>query len=277
MFLAHASALRSSSLGRQVGAAVLDTSRSLLAVGTNEVPRAGGGQYWPDDKPGDGRDFNHGDRSDSTIVMRRALIKETLDLLREFGLIDQGADLNLAQLMPVLRNARINKLIEFGRPVHAEMAAITDAARRGVALGGGRIFTTTYPCHSCARHIVAAGLSEVVYIEPYAKSLAQNLHEDSIARDWSVERKDRVQFRQFIGVAPRRYEEFFARSKEERRDSQGVARLFDAESASPLNVSFDPFYQLSEFTAVAALGHQLASLELLPGGDTFLRQADYDN
>lgn len=45
MYHAHGARMRSSCLSRQVGAALLDRRGNLLATGTNEVPRAGGGVY----------------------------------------------------------------------------------------------------------------------------------------------------------------------------------------------------------------------------------------
>jgi deoxycytidylate deaminase len=47
MFLARAAALRSSALGRQVGAAVSTERGDIIALGTNEVPTFEGGLYWP--------------------------------------------------------------------------------------------------------------------------------------------------------------------------------------------------------------------------------------
>ena len=82
-----------------------------------------------------------------------------------------------------MKTARVWRLTEFGRPVHAEMSAITDAARRGVTVASATLYTTTYPCHGCARHILSAGIARVVYVEPYAKSLTHNLHEDALERD----------------------------------------------------------------------------------------------
>ena len=70
--------------------------------------------------------------------------------------------------------------LEYGRTIHAEMSAISDAARLGRALKGTILFCTTFPCHMCAKHIVAAGISEVIYLEPYPKSLAGELHGDSV-------------------------------------------------------------------------------------------------
>lgn len=41
--LAFGAALRSAQMGRQVGASLLSDLGDVIAVGTNEVPRAGGG------------------------------------------------------------------------------------------------------------------------------------------------------------------------------------------------------------------------------------------
>jgi deoxycytidylate deaminase len=44
------------------------------------------------------------------------------------------------------------------------MSALLDADRRGVAVQGATLHTTTFPCHNCARHIVGAGIDRVVFI-----------------------------------------------------------------------------------------------------------------
>lgn len=53
------------------------------------------------------------------------------------------------------------------RTVHAEENAILQAARRGVAVFGGTIYTNTYPCWPCARKIISVGLVRVVYDSDY--------------------------------------------------------------------------------------------------------------
>ena len=45
MFHAFGAQMRSSCLSRQVGAALMDERGDIVATGTNEVPRAGGGVY----------------------------------------------------------------------------------------------------------------------------------------------------------------------------------------------------------------------------------------
>jgi deoxycytidylate deaminase len=103
------------------------------------------------------------------------------------------------------------------------------AANFNSLLSGSTLYTTTFPCHSCARHIIAAGISDVVYIEPYEKSLASDLHNDAIAFDpdessskKNEEKIGKVQFIHFEGVAPRQYLNLFL-AKTERKDSSGKA------------------------------------------------------
>ena len=101
-------------------------------------------------------------------------------------------------------------LTEFGRMVHAEMESILSAGRLGVSIKGCNLYTTTFPCHNCAKHIVGIQVLEVIYIEPYPKSLAQTLHSDSIAfaEDKAVEGK--VCFQPFVGIGPKLYPTLFS-------------------------------------------------------------------
>ena len=48
----------------------------------------------------------------------------------------------------ILRDALVTNLLEFGRIVHAEMAAITDAARLGRSLKGMTLFARLFPAIS---------------------------------------------------------------------------------------------------------------------------------
>jgi hypothetical protein len=109
----------------------------------------------------------------------------------------------------VLKDTRLLNLTEFGREVHAEVSAILSAARLGIATAGSILYTTTFPCHNCAKHIVAAGISKVVYIEPYAKSFAEDFHPDSIDVEADTPLAQRVLFEPFVGVSPRKYQDWF--------------------------------------------------------------------
>jgi deoxycytidylate deaminase len=83
------------------------------------------------------------------------------------------------------------------------MEAIISVGRGGKnGLPGSTLYCTTYPCHSCARHILAAGIKRVVYIEPYPKSLAMTLHYDALSESEEDDKKKLV-FLQYSGVAPK--------------------------------------------------------------------------
>ncbi|MBI1353426.1 MAG: cytidine deaminase [Acidobacteria bacterium] len=202
MFLAYAASFRSGDLSRQVGAAVTSASGDVIAVGCNDVPRYGGGLYWPGQD--DQRDWRRG--HDSNHMRREQIISEVLSALEVPN--DQRDDFRtrLAEASP------LKDITEYGRAVHAEMEALLAAGRTGCSPLGGTLYTTTFPCHNCARHIVAAGVRRVVYVEPYPKSKAGELHADSISLTDQGEshREDRLSFEPFVGVGPRRYVDLFS-------------------------------------------------------------------
>ncbi|MBN1961236.1 MAG: hypothetical protein JW841_09830 [Deltaproteobacteria bacterium] len=104
--------------------------------------------------------------------------------------------------------AVIERLIEFMRPVHSEMAALMTCARQGTAVKNCEMYVTTFPCHECARLIVAAGISRVYFIEPYPKSRVTEMYDDSIVVDKEGD-QNHISFRAFVGVAPQRFIQWF--------------------------------------------------------------------
>jgi len=54
--------------------------------------------------------------------------------------------------------------------LHAEIAAITFAAKEGIPLKGTTMYSTDAPCYSCAKAIVNAGISSVVFERAYRDS-----------------------------------------------------------------------------------------------------------
>ena len=99
-------------------------------------------------------------------------------------------------------------ITEYGRATHAEMEALLSCARSGVSTRGSTLYSTTFPCHNCAKHIIAAGISRLVYVEPYPKSQAKELFHDSITLESGAD--GRVRFEQFVGVGPRRFFDLFS-------------------------------------------------------------------
>lgn len=263
MFHAYAAGLRSADLGRQVGVAITNRHGSILAVGCNDVPKVGGGLYWSGESP-DHRDFVKG--FDGTTKFKRRLLMQALSRLREAGWRppdNSSGDADSLIEAGTLNGTHIQNLLEFGRSVHAEMSALSEAAHRGVAVEGASMYSTTFPCHLCARHIISAGIRRVVYIEPYPKSLARELYEDMIDVDPRTVRADRVTFEPFVGVAPSIYTEMFRATA--RKDRQGNAAMWIDGKAEPRLKRFVPSYLLIEDTVLgkvlpATLGRGNVSL-----------------
>ena len=99
--------------------------------------------------------------------------------------------------------------------------------------------------HNCAKHIVDAGITRVVYFEPYQKSLAIKLHSDTINDSSEKQSQNKVDFVAYGGVAPSRYEDFFRITRERKNDKTGEYIDYGKERQEliPLNPPLieDPF------------------------------------
>ena len=56
------------------------------------------------------------------------------------------------------------------RTTHAEQNAICQAARFGIALDGGTLYTKMAPCYACAKMMINAGIKRVVCLQDYHDS-----------------------------------------------------------------------------------------------------------
>lgn len=225
MYVAHAASLRSAEMGRQVGACIATELGDVVATGTNEVPIFGGGHYWIDpSEPNskmDNREYTRG--QDTSDLTKQLLANEIFARLKYTRDIPSDAHPSSEAVYNALAATGLGEITEFGRAVHAEMSALMDAARRGVAVSGLTMHVTTFPCHQCSRHIVAAGLRRLVYIFPYAKSRADELHGDSIETPESPKvDRERVRYKNYLGVAPRLYPLAFTMTL--RKDPAGKAK-----------------------------------------------------
>jgi cytidine deaminase len=139
------------------------------------------------------------------------------------------------------------------------MAALIDSARRGVAVQGLSMYVTTFPCHNCAKHIIAAGLRQVIYLEPYPKSRAKDLHGEEIELEAPEDGlyDDKVAFVAYTGVAPRQYQRLF--SMENRGKKHGIPLKVWEENMN----THRPLYVMKNVFASYLLNEQEA-LEKLP-------------
>jgi dCMP deaminase len=65
------------------------------------------------------------------------------------------------------------------RTNHAEMNAIAQAARHGVALEGATAYVTNMPCTTCAKALLAAGIRRVVVFSDYHGTLGEKFLSES--------------------------------------------------------------------------------------------------
>jgi deoxycytidylate deaminase len=269
MFAAKAAALRTLDLSRQVGAAIFSDCGEIISMGSNEVPQAGGGTYWSDGPEGvDDRDYQR--EHDANDRRKSHLLLELFDLAK----VDNAAKLIKDAK---IRESQFMDALEYGRIIHAEMSAICDAARLGRSIQGAILFTTTFPCHMCAKHIVAAGISKVVFLEPYPKSLAGHLHSDSVV----IEGADRgryakypgMNFEHFDGISPRRYRELFERTSRKKKDSGDFVEWINGTKQPIVDLKF-PFYMTLEAailrsttTYLKQIGMTVSSLDAKTSAD----------
>jgi len=247
MYHAHAAALQSSCLSRQVGAALVASDGTVVSTGTNDVPKFGGGVYDEESDP-DHRCFAW-EWTDGKLQFTGCHNQRRKNQLREdigqflaerlsaglalaaHPMATSGLDTASTARQEAERQIRkffaeniavmsdlpgVKDIVEYSRSIHAEMNALLSAARNGISPVGTTLYCTTYPCHNCARHLVTAGVMRVHYIEPYVKSLATELHSDAISTETPAPIPGTTQARPthmivvpFTGVGPRMYEDFF--------------------------------------------------------------------
>lgn len=230
--MAHAyDAMReSAAIARRVGASIV-VDDMVVATGRNDIPRAGGGQFR---HPATGDAVQEMSREPKaskserediyrdviTRLLKDPVAREAIYLPSTVPSDNQFVDQCVTELLKLnsATGSRVFGLLEFNPTVHAEMSAICAAARRGTALDTGHLYTTTFPCHECTRHIIATGIRRVVYVEPFPKSRAEKLFENQIRlgakHDHASGTSDlRVAYEPFMGIAPRRQADLFSSVK----------------------------------------------------------------
>lgn len=246
MFMAYASSLRSADLSRQVGA-VITKGEEIISSGANDCPKYGGGLYWQIHKDNsyydleNGRDYKIGydsNKHEQEIIINSILSSFNLEINEE----------NKQKI----KDAGIGSLTEYGRVVHAEMESLLMCARNNISTKNTTMYVTTFPCHNCAKHIIASGVEKVIYIEPYPKSKAIDFYSQEITTDGDV--ADKVRFVPFSGVGPRRFVDLFSMNSTKwesktRKDKDGKIINWDRTKANLRN----PLYPMNyiEFEAIA--------------------------
>lgn len=234
MYMAQSAALNSACLSRQIGAVITNKNGDIISTGCNDAPKAGGGLYCTEDGDNDMRCafksgtkcYNDYHKKDIKKKVEQT-IKNVLEENKGKHELSETIASDIAEA--IYKKTRLKDLIEFSRAVHAEMDAMISVARNETqTLVGSILYTTTFPCHNCSRHIIAAGIDTVYYIEPYEKSLALELHDDAILLEppssASCRDTKKVVYLHFEGVAPRQYMNLFEFTGERKSDGKMVVK-----------------------------------------------------
>jgi cytidine deaminase len=128
------------------------------------------------------------------------------------------------------------------------------------------MYLTTFPCHLCAKHIVAAGIKRVVYIEPYIKSLTLQLYPEAFSFENENNAEGRVHLLPFVGVAPRAYLSLFPAL--DRKDDRGKVIPFSPADAVPRLKGHPQTYIRNETRALELLENAVKKASLTTTGTT---------
>jgi dCMP deaminase len=71
--------------------------------------------------------------------------------------------------------------------IHAEQNAIIWAARKGISIEGGTIYTTMRPCSQCTKLIIGSGIKKIYYTDVYGKEIHMGRQLEDFINDNNIE------------------------------------------------------------------------------------------
>lgn len=128
------------------------------------------------------RTISHGDFENATLAILEKEAEKSPDWWRQIGaaIVKEGEIVALAynahfpsqHALTINGDPRSNFDAGQGAgiytSIHAEASVLAKAARLGIAVLGADVFVTTFPCPSCARSLVEAGVARVLYKKGYS-------------------------------------------------------------------------------------------------------------
>jgi len=175
MNLAYSMSLNSTCICRQVGAVIISPLGFIVGAGWNDT---GGGRLGcvyrlrRDVKDTRNDDFPISSARDHARLQAIIIAgnpDHSFCYKDEMKILMEGAD-------PAQRGDVDSGSLQHCRALHAEENAILQTATiGGGALQGTKLYTTTFPCELCAKKIMQVGIDEVIYCEPYPKSVSMDV------------------------------------------------------------------------------------------------------
>jgi dCMP deaminase len=128
------------------------------------------------------RTISHGDFENTTLALLEKEAEKSPDWWRQIAaaIVKDGKIVALAYNahFPSQHSLTINgdprsnfdagQGIGIYTSIHAEASVLAKAARLGIAVEGADVYATTFPCPTCARSLVEAGVARVFYKKGYS-------------------------------------------------------------------------------------------------------------
>lgn len=192
MGTAYAFSLRSKCIKRQVGAVIVDAEGKILSLGYNENPKAIPSCI---DKIGKcKRDIAKRDFFNKLTRCPKCGTEQSFTY--PYKCSNNQCNLNVEKFFG-------DRFMNQCSALHAEEKAMLDAGQR--SLKGCGIYTTTFPCFTCAQKITHAGFDYVMYVEPYPDPDSARLLDDA-----------GIGLMRFEGVKARAYFKLFGNWRKEK-------------------------------------------------------------
>ncbi|MGE4348857.1 MAG: deaminase [Candidatus Berkiella sp.] len=237
MAVAYDTAFRSNFPGeRHIGAAIIGLNGEIISTGSIRAPNKSSNT-----------NVMHQDSVASGYDRYKNDIKTWIEWMGNVKLAESDASLK-EKNDSCIKNIQnfLNDSIDFHPCTHAEIAALLDAAKAGVSVMNATLYTTTFPCHLCAKDIISAGVSKVVYIEEYPKSKSKTLYPTIIDLN-SQNKKDVIPFQLFSGVSPNRYHRVYSlENKPSESDRNQESEIFPSIVSPYLRYENRKYYRLRE-------------------------------
>lgn len=193
--------------GRQIGASIISQKGEVISVASIRAPSSDSNTTHQAESLIKGGY----DKYKKEINQWAALLKKISEiddddfdkLVKSIGNEDENIG-NIDQRTFLSLKKFIDDALDFHPCTHAEIAAIIDAAKLGVSVRSATLYSTTFPCHLCAKEIINAQIERVVYLEAYPKSKSHKLYPELIDFE-PKKRTSSIPFEFFNGVGPKRY------------------------------------------------------------------------
>ena len=186
MNLAYSMSLNSTCICRQVGAVIVDNDGYIVGAGWNDTDwnRLGCMYRHVSDVKNTDSESLPLCSDDDYQTFKDVILRDDTNLDFSFCYKDEYAEWKLTkpsedeqkECSDEKTPVKPSKSLQQCRALHAEENAILQTARTGSqTLRKTVLYTTTFPCELCAKKILQVGIKQVVYCEPYPKSVSKDV------------------------------------------------------------------------------------------------------